>query len=46
MEELCWPAAGRDLRVGDAAGGVEGGVEGVIDLAGGLVVTSQYPGKS
>ena len=34
MEELCWPAAGRDLRAGDAAGGVEG----VIDLAGGLVV--------
>ena len=38
MEELCWPAAGRDLRAGDAAACVEGGVEGVIDLAGGLVV--------
>ena len=30
-------AAGRDLRGGDAAGGVQR-VEGVVDLAGGLVV--------
>jgi hypothetical protein len=35
--ELCWPAAGRDLRAGDAPGGVEG-VKGGVDLAGGLVV--------
>jgi hypothetical protein len=31
------PAAGRDLAGGRAAGGVQG-VEGVVDLAGGLVV--------
>src|SRR5438552_3761293 len=38
--ELGRSAASRDLRGGDAAGGVEG-VEGVVDLAGGLVVVQR-----
>jgi len=37
---LCGPSAGRDLGGGGTAGGVQG-VEGVVDLAGGLVMAQR-----